>query len=74
MTTADRLASAHARLRSPMFRLVMRRHALTGSPEDVSRAAYDYMREAGEDMTGLYVEVVPHARRGEFTFNVKAVV
>jgi len=68
------LASVHARLRSPLFRLAVRRAALIGTPEDVSRAAAQYMTECGEDMEGVEVVVTPAKGRGNFVFNVRDVI
>lgn len=66
------LASIHARLRSPMFRLAVRRAALIGTPDDVSQAAARYMTECGEDMQGVEVTATPAPGRGNFVFNVRA--
>jgi len=66
------LQSVHSRLKSPMFRLAVRRTALVGTPEDVSRAAARYMTECGEDMEGVEVVVTPAKGRGNFVFNVRS--
>lgn len=66
------LASVHARLRSPMFRLAVRRAALIGTPDDVSDAAARYMVECGEDMQGVEVTATPAHGRGNYRFDVKA--